>query len=81
MTQKYEFKATGVCQPDTLNPKGIKIRCAGDVSGPPGYPMSVFEAAKKCVLAMFPGVTLTPQRHQLNEGEIFPTLRAVGKPK
>ena len=82
LIQKYKFFATGHCPPDAKNPKGIKVKLQGDVSGPPGYPAEVYEAARQAVLKLFPDITFTLTRGSIfTPGVIrYPSLKAVGKP-
>jgi hypothetical protein len=67
---RYKFRASGIC------PNNIKVKCEGDISGPPGYPTAVYEAARRCVEEMFPGIKLKgDEPHVIN----YPSLKAYKK--
>jgi hypothetical protein len=69
---KYTFWAKGQVK-DSLTGQVIRVKAKGELTGPPGYPASVFEQARAAVEAQFPGIVLDGDKRNV---KAYPSLKA-----
>jgi hypothetical protein len=64
----YKFTARGT------TPENLKVTLEGEVTGPEGYPISVFEAAREACEDICPGIVFKGDRPNVMA---FPVLKAL----